>query len=90
LGALSGPAAFFVFIKDNSNIRPASAEETKAYTHKNRMAWISALDVRYAHDSSAKADIAGGPKGAMCGRLQVGKGIFHVCRLGRCSHVFGL
>ena len=27
---------------------------------------------------------------AMCGRLRVGKSFLHVCRLGRCSHVFGL
>ena len=27
---------------------------------------------------------------AMCGRLRVGKSFFHVCSLGRCSHVFGL
>jgi hypothetical protein len=27
-----------------------------------------------------------GPKSAMCGRLRVGKS----CRLGQCSHVFGL
>jgi hypothetical protein len=27
---------------------------------------------------------------AMCGRLRVGKDFFHVCSIGRCSHVFGL
>jgi transposase-like protein len=27
---------------------------------------------------------------AMCGRLRVGKAFFHVCSIGRCSHVFGL
>jgi hypothetical protein len=27
---------------------------------------------------------------AMCGRLRVGKSFLHVCRIGRCSHVFGL
>jgi hypothetical protein len=27
---------------------------------------------------------------AMCGRLRVGKGFFHECSIGRCSHVFGL
>ena len=27
---------------------------------------------------------------AMCGRLRVGKSFLHACRLGRCSHVFGL
>jgi hypothetical protein len=26
----------------------------------------------------------------MCGRLRVGKSFFHVCSIGRCSHVFGL
>ena len=30
------------------------------------------------------------PLSAMCGRLRVGKSFFHVCSLGRCSHVFGL
>jgi hypothetical protein len=41
-----------------------------------------------------KADVADSHSrcllSARCGRLQVGKGIFHVCRLSRCSHVFGL
>jgi hypothetical protein len=27
---------------------------------------------------------------AMCGRLRVGKGFLHECRIGRCGHVFGL
>ena len=26
----------------------------------------------------------------MCGRLRVGKNFLHVCRVGRCAHVFGL
>jgi hypothetical protein len=26
----------------------------------------------------------------MCGWLRVGKDFFHVCSVGRCSHVFGL
>jgi hypothetical protein len=26
----------------------------------------------------------------MCGRLRVGKNFLHVCRIGRCGHVFGL
>ena len=30
------------------------------------------------------------PLSAMCGRLRVGKSFLHACRLGRCSHVFGL
>ena len=30
------------------------------------------------------------PLCAMCGRLRVGKSFLHACRLGRCSHVFGL
>jgi len=30
------------------------------------------------------------PLSAMCGRLRVGKGYFHVRRVSRCSHVFGL
>jgi AraC-like DNA-binding protein len=30
------------------------------------------------------------PLCAMCGRLRVGKGYFHVRRVSRCSHVFGL
>jgi hypothetical protein len=34
--------------------------------------------------------ITAGPKGAMCGRLRVGKSFFHACSIGRCSHVFGL
>ena len=33
------------------------------------------------------AALVGAP---MCGRLRVGKGLFHVCSIGRCAHVFGL
>jgi hypothetical protein len=48
------------------------------------------LHVRYSPDSDLRADIAGRRRGAMCGRLRVGKGYLHVRSIGRCSHVFGL
>jgi hypothetical protein len=48
------------------------------------------LNVCFAPDSGRTADIPGGPGCAMCGRLRVGKSFLHVCRVGRCGHVFGL
>src|SRR6516164_5903126 len=48
-------------------LRKICQSSARACTHKIGADRISALDVRYAPDSSAKADIAGCPKGAICG-----------------------
>jgi hypothetical protein len=48
------------------------------------------FDIRYAPDSGAKADIAGLPLRAMCGRLRVDKENLHFAALVGAAMCFGL
>jgi hypothetical protein len=66
-----------------------SAALDERHVLKQAAMFISPMSA-FAPHCGLKSDIAPCRKSAMCGRLRVGKRNIHVCRLGRCCHVFGL
>ena len=50
-------------------------------SHDRRSGSHTPMYVRFAPESGQKANISLSPLCAMCGRLRVGKGFLHVCRL---------